>query len=970
MSQLILACQVDAGIRQQIADLDDQLDALEKTIDSALDAMSDSEATEFAKSLTTAIDAHNEAFAASNVGSLNAAFKDSEITSLDRNKRDAELRMEQRGFCVVDGKIYALRTGSSDSTEALTLQVGQGLAGLEELRTLLGNTDYEDPVVTLPSVASTTARDRSSQSSTGTYNAGGTIDQLRELSKAFGGNLQDVKAFINDTWEPGVGIVWSTPTVEVVTAPDDSSTFDVNTVREQLSFPAFDEDILINGRTALVFSERFVAQNQNRAYAEAVARDQYTELGWKGNPQLICRVLRHSTTEDIVNQTPVLRTSGFDETGLGPTAYKLGMIVSGIARVIDVTGDQGSRVVYDKYTAETIAAAISRIFGSYIRVAGYGSEITFATSDRGPNATISFFYTGDGDAAEALGVNGIVQRSAANAERAGGVATLTGVTLKQAGQVTWTGGDLSSSQVSASVVSALVNYGLTDAQLNCLLSGLSYWSEINAAGAAQSEAIDAQCEAAANKSTREFTKLMREPVRALSDLFGFVDLNSFRARDALAFFDILGDSLADVLNRRPNIDDVDIYESQDAVREQLLAIVGAHNDADGVEDITYQTTVINAFRQNHGKFAYALTVFNYLDRNLELLTLDEANELRTKFCGYSVSLAPSLIGIVSKGDIENKAQRASTLWDDIVDLAGDIVNPNAAQNLLVSMLDYICQSDAETCAKIKNFWNDSQSLADRYENKLADLIGDLVSSTLGEGYRALVAALAMLNRLLERAQQLVRKGRERATKFFQSAFNTNKTLPEILEDLANINYNVYGNASWQTKFVSCYASGSADVLLSALFAKLMDTLNGIIAKINERLQSLVKSIIDALNVIECLVDKLMNSFSGYMSYEMSGAANYVAMGLVPIPVSFKLNCTASIGFGAGDPALAREVAKIKANIRILMGLMQLQSLKYNQLDKSVLVYKSMELSSSQGAASIIEQIRQQIMDKLKSLTSC
>jgi hypothetical protein len=36
----------------------------------------------------------------------------------------------------------------------------------------------------------------------------------------------------------------------------------------------------------------------------------------------------------------------------------------------------------------------------------------------------------------------------------------------------------------------------------------------------------------------------------------------------------------------------------------------------------------------------------------------------------------------------------------------------------------------------------------------------------------------------------------------------------------------------------------------------------------------------------------------------------------------------------------------------------------------VLVYKSMELSSSQGAASIIEQIRQQIMDKLKSLTSC
>lgn len=970
MSQLILACQADAGIKQQLADLDAQLDALEKAVDSALDGMSDSESAEFAQSLNGAIQAHNEAFVASNVGSLNAAFKDSGITTLDRSKRDAELRMEQRGFCVVNGKIYALRTGNSDSTEALTLQVGQGLASQAELRVLLGNDEYVDPVVTLPTGASTVARDRSTQSSTGTHNSGGTIDQLRELSKGFGGNLQDVKAFINSTWADGVGIVWSTPIVETVTAEDDGSTFDYDTVRAQLSFPAYDEEIIIDGRTALVFSERFVAQNQNRAYAEAVARDQYTELGWKGNPQLICRVLRHSSTEDVVNQTPVLRTSGFDEAQLGPDAYKLGIIVSGIARVIDVTGDQGTRVVYDKYTPETIASAVSRIFGSYIRVAGYGSEITFATTDRGPNATISFFHVGDGDAATALGIDGIVQRSAANAGRSGGVATLTGLTLKQAGQVTWTGGDLSSSQVSASIITAIANYGLSDAQLNCLLSGLSYWSEINAAGLEKANAIDAQCEAASAKSNREFVSLMREPVRSLTDLFGFVDLNGFRSRDALAMFDIFGDGLADILNRRPNIDDVDIYESQDAVRAQLLALVGTHNDADGIEDISFDTTIINAFRQNRGKLAYALTIFNYLDRNLETLTFDEATQLRGQFCGYSVSLAPSLLGIVSKADVENGAQRASTLWDDLVDLMGELTNPNAAQNLLISALDYICQSDAETCAKIKNFWNDSQSLADRYEVKLADLIGDLVSSTLGEGYRALVAALAMLNRLLERAQQLVRKGRERATKFFQSAFNTNKTLPEVLEDLANVNYNVYGNASWQTKFVSCYASGSADVLLSALFAKLMDTLNGIIAKINDKLQSLVKSIIDALDVIECLVDKLMSSFSGYMSYEMSGAGNYVAMGLVPIPISFKLNCTASIGFGAGDPALAREVAKLKANIRILMGLLQLQSLKYNQLDKSVLVYKSMELSSSQGAASIIEQIRQQIMDKLKSLTSC
>jgi hypothetical protein len=971
MSTLILACQADPGIKKQLDDLDVQLDALETAIDAALDNVTDADSAAMAKELTSVINDHNEAFTASNPGSLNEAFKDSEITRIDRTQRDAELRMEKRGFCVVNGAIYAMNNGIGNaSTEALTLQFGQGLAAIPELRVILGDDTYVDPVITVPPSSSSMTRQRDAQSCTGTYNAGGTIDQLRELSKAFGGNLVDVKTFIKDTWKNGVGVVWSLPMTEVVAATDDGSTFDYDVVRASLSQPAFDEDILITDRTALVFSERFIARDASRAYAEAVARDFYTEQGWKGNPQLVCRVLRHSDTEDVRNQTPVLRTSGFDESKLGVTAYKLGIKVGGLARVVDVTGDQGSRTLFDKYNADSVASAISRVFGLYLRVAGYGNEISFATADRGPNASISFFYVGDGDASEALGIDGILQRSAANANRSGGVAPDSSITLKQAGSATWTGGDLSGTQVSAAVINALLNYELTDKQFSCMLSGTSYWEAVSDIGSAQATALEDQCDALSTKSNREFVALTREPVRALTDTYGFVDLNVFRTRDGLAMFDILGDGLADVLNKRPTIDELDIYESQDAVRSRLLSAVDAHIDSDGIEDITYDTTIINAFRQNHGKFAYALAIFNRLDRDFELLAHDEAIDLRERFCGYSASMAPSIVGIISKADLENKSQRASTLWDDIVDLAGDIVNPNAAQNLLASMLDYICQSDAETCAKLKNFWEDSQSLANRYEGKLADFIGDLVSSTLGEAYRALVGAIAMINRLLERAQKLVRKGRERATKFFQSAFDTNKTLPEILEDLANLNYNVYGNMSWQTKFVSCYVSGGADVLLSALFAKLMDKINGIIAKINDKIQALMKSIIDALNVIECLADKLMNSFSGYMSYEMSGAGNYVAMGLVPIPVSFKLNCTASIGFGGGDPALAREIAKLKANIRILLGLLQLQSLKFNQLDKSVLVYKSMEISASEGAAAIIEQIRQQIMDKLKSLTAC
>jgi hypothetical protein len=81
MSQLILACQADSGIQKQLADLDAQLDALEKEIDSALDGLSDAESAEFAQSLNSAIQEHNEAFVSTNVGSLNGAFKDSSTTA-------------------------------------------------------------------------------------------------------------------------------------------------------------------------------------------------------------------------------------------------------------------------------------------------------------------------------------------------------------------------------------------------------------------------------------------------------------------------------------------------------------------------------------------------------------------------------------------------------------------------------------------------------------------------------------------------------------------------------------------------------------------------------------------------------------------------------------------------------------------------------------------------------------------------
>lgn len=972
MSSFLEACQNHADINKQLADLDAKIDVAEKLVDDAIADMNDAAAKDFSGQINAAITSHNEVFAASNPRSLNEAFKDSGITRIDRTKRDAEIRMEKRGFCVVLGNAYSINSGlSTQTTDALSLQTGKGIASIEELRVLLGNPDYVDPQITVPQASSAVSRSRDVRSVTGTYNSSGTIDQLREISKAFKGDLKAVKSFIERSWINGVGILWSMPMTEIVEASDETSTFDYDVVRSKLGYPAFDEDIIIDDRKAMVFTEIFISDYASRDYASSLAATKYLELGFKGQPQLFCRVVRYSSTEEIRNQSPVLRTSGFDGSRLGPNAYKLGMSVNGLARVIDVTGDQGSGQMYGAYTVKTVASAISRVFGPHLKVEGYGDEISITTTDRGPGSSISFFSVGDGDASQYLGINGLLTRSVANSNRIGGVAAEQSITLDQLQTATWNGGDMSSVQVTASIIDTLRFANIGAAKVKALSTGLSYWDLTARESQAQVEVISDICKAYENKPTKEFIANSRESVRKISDLYGFVDLNDFRQRDALAMFDVLGENgLADVLNLRPNIDELDIYEPQENVRARMIALVEAQIEADGIETIEYPMEIINAYRQNHGKIAYALAIYNRLDREYNQLAYEEHQDLRERFCAYVASLEISTESILVKSDETASAKQVSTLWDDIVDTMGDIFNKDAAQNAMTALVDYICGIDPETCDKVKEYWAESQEAADEYENKFADMVGNFVSSTLGDKYRDLVSALALINRLLVRAQGLVKRGREAATRFFQNTFNTNKTLPEVLEDLANLNYNVYGNLSWQTKFVSCYASGGGDALMSAMFALLMDTLNGIIAAINKLMQNMVKALIDALDVIQCLADKLMEAFSGYISYEMAGAGNYVAMGLLPIPVTFKLNCTANFGFTDGDPALSRELANLKSNLRLLAGLLQLQSLKYNQLDKSVLVYKSMEITATAGAAAIIEQIRQQIQDKLRALTAC
>jgi hypothetical protein len=282
------------------------------------------------------------------------------------------------------------------------------------------------------------------------------------------------------------------------------------------------------------------------------------------------------------------------------------------------------------------------------------------------------------------------------------------------------------------------------------------------------------------------------------------------------------------------------------------------------------------------------------------------------------------------------------------------------------VLNAICSLDPIVCSKIKEYWADAENAV----NFAVDAIGAGIMAIIGPVYATILKALVLLNTLLQRAQGIVIASKRAITTAFQKLFRSNKTLPEILEDLANIQYNVYGNLSFQTKFVSCYVSGSGSALLSQLWSKMMDVLNGLINGLNKMIDTYIKSMNDAFDLINCLVDKVSSSLNGFSSYSKGGNANYLAGGLVPVPISFTLQCTMSVGFNAPDPAVEREISKVKENIRTLMSLMKLNTLKYNKLDDSVKIYKGLEMTQSATAAIIIEQIRQQIQAKLQAMLSC
>jgi hypothetical protein len=979
MATVLSLCQSSNKYQAQKNEIEAQLSAVKQKVQAAFDSLNDYEAKEQIRVLQEAVAEHNQLFTGTPAGSLNGALADAGLTRLDFSQREAEKTVEREGLLFMKSGMYVCNPIKIQKYFTRADSNSQVLPGL---------TASNDDAIQTPRYKSLVGMKTGlPDSCTGTYNANGTVDQLREIFKGVGGDLTALKRFVESMWTYGISVVWSMPYTIEVHRPEGVDSFDFDVVRSQLSFPAYDEDINIIDDIAYVMAEHYVTDSESRAVAEAKARDLATSLGIKGTPALFCRFVRSADSEESSAGCITLMTSGFDASKFGLSSYVLGISVNGIRREIDVTGDRGSNSIFSEYSADIIAHNINVVYGPHLTAVAFGGEIKFIITDSGPKSSIEFFKSTEFDASEAVGVNGMLNNSVSNSNRVGSVANDSSLKLDGSFLAKWIGGKSKASAISDSLASSIKEYGISNQQASCMLAQSSYWEAVVQSVSEQAESLERICNA--QQSVEDWVKASRPAVRAIERILGFVDIPDFRTQEARKIIAELGDdSLLDLLNRRPEVDMIDTTFSKGDITSILASIMNSHADANAVIDTSNDNgiTQVSPFRQNRGKLAYACGLFNFIDDNLQVVDASTLHSLKEAFCDYVPSLVVSTESITKKSQHGSVGKTVSSFLDCIQDLCNAfgrnigslLMDSNAPAKAVSAIVDFACRQAPDTCEKVQELYDFMNRNKDRLLNAVSSVedavfgtMGDILDSVLGSALGGLVYVVDLLSRLLEEGTAIVEATKSRVTGFFQGVFNRpGQSLPSILADLANLSYNVYGDFSVKTKFMSCYASGSASATVGIVFNKVFEMINTVIGKIIDKVDAVVKSLTEALSVIQCIADKLMQSFQGFSSYEMSGAGTYKAAGMIPVPVSFTLQCTISYGYQAPDPGISRAIQRLSAAITALGASLKLQTIKFNTLSTSATIFKSLEIAQQTAASTIIEEARSAIVAKLESLLTC
>ena len=906
---IIDICASNADNKRELDEFESELSYIRREFMQEVDAVVRSdEAKTVNEAADEALREFEKLFATSPLGSLRAVQKDSGLSPVNKSLGESLTDLAKQGFLFANGRWFfcGTKTRSMRSVVSTTGSSYQGVLdgefSIEQISELIPG--YVDPNIS-DILNSQTPRRNSPPKSTALGVANdGALSKLRELYRHSNSDAALLKKHIESLQKRTESVFHSKRKYVVVTKPSAllDSEFTVEYVRTVV--PASVEDY---NAMRLSDDEYIVLLD------EVASSDDFDST-------LVVSVERNESTK---NYAPLFVSRGFDETGLGPSSYLLGIRVNGIARVVDVTTDGGNRIHEEQYTTDTVASSIREIFADLVDCGTIGSEFYVTTKCSGGYATIEFFPVGEFDAYEALGLERTIQRQYNN----------TKYTFDR--PLVVFGGPSRASQTSASFVSAVKDSKLFDEQIKSIIvNQASYWNEITP----RFETFKSELN---SKFTSHFrttislgtadTSIFEASCSNMSRCVDLTYLDGLRPWESLDIVEALGNDFHRVMCL-VDVTDIDVYTSEDDVYTALTSYLSSLSSNGGVSNVAPTMNVDYPKTVNLTQL-HTLQLLRFaMIESFETSKYDQAVSYYDRFQQASdmvLVYVPNTTA--SNGDIVMSYTSASQDYLNVVAIMSPQMRPTGVQRSITGYVKRNYPDAYNNMIQAAQYMRETNEY-EQQSNSVNQSLSDYV-----------VTLLQKADALLASVQSAMRG----YATTYQQTYNK-------IMSLANIGMNVYSNqGGFQTKYLSCYVSGSASSLLGVALQTYLQKINELASDLNKMLQKIIKALRKYFDKIACIVRTMNLSISGYVSYSK------VTTGFMGVQLN--MNCILSAGGAAAlDPRIASMISSILGRVLACLSMFELQLVVFEKQD-----------SNTQAAASQLQaDLIQTVLDALNRLTAC
>jgi hypothetical protein len=912
MSVLANACAAHFDVSKELQDFQNQLNAIEDTFNAGVRDIQALDNDEFQKQLDTVLSNMDDFFSTQSIGSLRNTLKDSGVRKLGDS---SDKSLEDQGFLKTSDRYFIVnnKQPKSYSVQQSTyfVGIGAGVADIDTITSLVGHFVYEPDesvladmagnagsVPAVPALTPTSVMDDRGNS--------GNISRLRELYRSCGSSVTTLKGFLEKAYDDGFGVVYSTSVCVTVIKPpgltDDE--FDFDYVRTQVPGLCFEEESVRVDDTYYVRLELFVGYNITHAKALALLPGIVGSYTTEATGSLIARTVEFDTQEDVLNTVPVISSVKCDASKLSDTHHTIGLVVNGVYRVIDVTGDAGLKITKTTYNTQDIAAAITAVFGDFVEVGVLGTEFFVKLKHGyGSYGVLGLFWSGDTDCSGIIGLERGIKASYKQLAMSGtAVDEFNG--LKATKEVLFAAGK----SRNQSTVSKSYFKLAKDLPQKTVLDTMEPYYGSEELSALLSEAIQ-KASPYCVPGTAD-NSVVSKSVADIESALSYYHTR-IRYREFLGLASALGDSNLDVILRhKTHIWNLDVWDSAETTINKLASKLQDIIAGSGTVATQEYVEVQNPYAINQSTCGQLAMLFRVI------VILDSLNEDSTSKQEELCNRLKNLSAVTSALFLKQTNESAFTKVFDGIE---STTVTNNASDYVTKAVYGILASDPDTSGMLSQL-----AAGDRAVEDLANYINK-------SSNKKSIGALLMIERALDTATRVV----SRYTSMYGSSL-------QKIQAISSTTMNM--NTGFQSKYLQCYVTGGVTPLTLLPFAKVLEALNAVASKINEMLEKLRKLANTALDSILCMADKLMQQQTGSFSYETSIQAGIV---------SFKAQCTGYLPVSATllDPDIMTHLVKIRGQINALISAMQLSIVTIDKhstnIDAGKLAFQSnLELTMS------------------------